>query len=78
MNLTGHKQAADLLHRAATRTDREKGLMIAYAEGDFSSNINQSQVGKVAYELAQSGHVRLFQKKLTDEPRTYQYIAQVK
>lgn len=78
MNLTENPKASDLLHRAATRTDRQKGLMIAYAEGDFSSNINQSHVGKVAYELAQSGHVRLFQKKLTDEPRLYQYIAVIK
>lgn len=75
MNLTDNPKAADLLHRAATRTDRQKGLIIAYAEGDFSSNVNQSRVGKVAYELAQSGHVRLFQKKLTDEPRVYQYLA---
>lgn len=77
MNLTGKNNAAELLKRAATRRDRESGLMIAYAEGNFSSNINQLSVGKVAYELAQSGNVRLFQKKLTDEPRVYQYIAQV-
>lgn len=77
MNLTGKDNAAELLKRAATRNDRERGMMIAYAEGNFSSNINQLAVGKVAYELAQSGNVRLFQKKLTDEPRVYQYIAQV-
>lgn len=75
MNLTDHKQAAELLHRQATRSDRERGLMIAYAEGDFSSNIGQSQVGKAAYQLQESGHVRLFQKRIQDEPRLYQYLA---
>lgn len=78
MNLTQNPKAAELLRRQATRTDKEPGQMIAYAEGDFASNINQTAVGKTAYELSQSGRVRLFQKLISTEPRRYQYIAQVK
>lgn len=77
MNIIGDKNAAEILTRAATRTDKEPGLRISYFEGDYSSEVNKTAVGKAAYGLAQAGLVRLFQKKIQDEPRLYSYIAEV-
>lgn len=77
MNLIGNKNAVEMLTRAATRYDKEQGLKVAYAEGEFCDNINQTEVGKMAYSLYEQGKVRLFQKKIQDSPRRYQYIAEV-
>lgn len=77
IDLTGDKNASDRLVSICRNKNREAGQWIIYAEGNFSSNINQTAVGKAAYELSQSGLVRLFQKRISDEPRRYVYLAEV-
>jgi len=77
INLTQSKTAVETLTRAATRIDREPGQKYVYFQGDYSSEVNRTPIGKAAWALMQAGKLRLVQKIVTKEPRLYDYIAVV-
>jgi len=77
INLTQSKTAVETLTRAATRIDREPGQKYVYFQGDYSSEVNRTAIGKAAWALMQAGKLRLVQRIVTKEPRLYDYIAVV-
>lgn len=77
MNICFDKDAAEKLERQAARSDKQPGLRIAYFEGDFADEVGLSNVGKVAWSLYERGLVLLMQKRISNEPRRYVYIAEV-
>jgi len=77
INLTQSKTAIETLTRAATRIDREPGQKYIYFQGDYSSEVNRTPIGKAAWALMKGGKLRLVQRIVTKEPRLYDYIAVV-
>lgn len=79
IDLTNNKDAARVLENAVTMRINPKGTRIVYFIGDFGDEVaSNSHVAVKARDLFDRGLVHLFQKKLSNEPRKYMYIAQVK
>lgn len=79
IDLTGNKDAARVLENAVKMRINPKGTRIVYHVGDFGEEIaGNSKVAVKARELFDRGLVHLFQKKLSDSPRKYAYMVEVK
>ena len=77
IDLTTAKDPARVLKNATEPNINPKGTFLVYHIGDYLDAINTKPVGRMAWDLAQSGRVRLFQKVIEQEPRKYAYIAEV-
>ena len=77
IDLTTVKDPARVLRNAVEPNINQKGTWLIYHMGDYADDINTKPVGRMAWDLAQSGRVRLFQKVIEQEPRKYAYIAEV-
>lgn len=77
INLTKSKEPDRVLRNACKPNANPRGTWIVYHTGDYSDSVNQTKVGRAAWELAQTGVVLLCQKLLQSEPRQYAYVAVV-
>lgn len=79
IDLTGNKDAARVLENAVTMRVNPKGTRIVYHVGDFADEVaGHSAVAVKARSLFDRGLVHLFQKKLSEEPRKYAYMVEVR
>lgn len=77
IDLTQHKDPTRVLRNAVELNINPSGSWLIYHIGDYADSINNTPVGRMAWDLAQSGRVRLFQKVIEQSPRKYSYLAQV-
>lgn len=77
INLTKHPEAARVLQNACKPNANPRGTWIQYAEGDYSSAVHNTVVGRAAWTLHEAGLLLLCQKRLQDEPRIYAYVGVV-
>lgn len=78
IDLTKSKDAARVLRNAFKPGANPKATRILYHVGDYFDRIGTSDIGKVAYELHEKGLAHLVQRRVSKEPRRYEYFAVVK
>lgn len=86
-DISANKDAARVLKNMVIGIDGIKqvnsGDRIVYWSGDASDYIGQKAVGRMAYDLAMAGDVRLFQNVISEKQtelgplRTFEYMAEV-
>lgn len=52
-----------------------RGKWIVYHTGDYSDLVGRTPQGRLAMALYKQGRAILVQRKVKNEPRTYEYIA---
>ena len=77
IDLTEHPDAVRVLQNACKPNANPYGTWLIYHRGSYSDGINQTKIGRAAWELSEAGVVRLVQKLVSFEPREYFYVAVV-
>jgi hypothetical protein len=77
IDLTTAKDPARVLRNAVEPNINPKGTFLVYHIGDYLDAVNNTAVGRMAWQLQEAKRVRLFQKVIEQEPRRYAYIAQI-
>ncbi len=77
VDLTKSKDAARVLQNACKPGANPRGTWLIYAEGDYADAVHNTPAGRAAWTLHEQGKVVLCQKRISDEPRRYVYVAVV-
>ena len=77
VNLTKSKDPARVLQNACKPGTNPRGTWLIYHEGDYADSVHNTPVGRAAWTLHEQGKVVLCQKRISDEPRRYVYVAVV-
>jgi len=77
IDLTQLKDPVRVMQNACKPNANPRGTWIIYAQGDYSSNVHNTAVGRAAWALHEAGRLMLCQKRLQDEPRVYAYVGVV-
>lgn len=75
IDLTSDPKRVERLDSIFRNKHRDRGDWVIYAEGDYSNGIGLTPIGIKAMELQQEGLAMLVQKRISDEPRRYIYVA---
>lgn len=78
IDLTNHKDPVRVLQNALEPNINPTGTFIIYHEGSHVDSVHNTPVGRTAWALYEQGKVLLCQKRISDEPRRYLYMAVVR